>query len=106
MRFAYEAPEPGHLLILELDGRGVASVFHPFDGSASAPLPARQGELLPGSVVLDDAPGPEYLFAIFSPRPLEAAPLLAQLREQAGRAEPALSCPDCRVSRLRLQKAR
>lgn len=104
LRFAYESPEPGHLLVLELDGRGMASVFHPFGGGASAPLPALQRDFLPGSVVLDDAPGPEWLFAVFSPRPLDAAPLLAQLREQAGRAEPTLSCPDCRVSVLRLQK--
>jgi hypothetical protein len=104
LRFAYEAPEAGHLLVLELDGRGVASVFHPFGGMASAPLSAQQRDFLPGSVVLDDAPGPEWLFAVFSPRPLDAAPLLAQLREQAGRAQPTLSCPDCRVSALRLQK--
>jgi hypothetical protein len=104
LRFAYEAPEAGHLLVLELDGRGVASVFHPFNGTASAPLPAHQRDFLPGSVVLDDAPGPEWLLAVFSPRPLEAAPLLAQLREQAGRAQPTLSCPDCQVRALRLQK--
>jgi hypothetical protein len=104
LRFSYEAPEAGHLLVLELDGRGAASVFHPFGGEASAPLLARQRDFLPGSVVLDEAPGPEWLFAIFSPRPLEAGPLLAQLREQAGRAEPTLSCPDCSVSVLRLRK--
>ncbi len=106
LRFAYEAPESGHLLVLELDGRGMASVFHPFGGGASVPLPAGQREFLPGSVVLDDAPGPEWIFAVFSPRPLDAAPLLAQLREQAGRAEPTLSCPDCRVNALRLQKTK
>jgi hypothetical protein len=104
LRFSYEAPEAGHLLVLELDGRGTASVFHPFGGNASAPLPARQRDFLPGSVVLDEAPGPEWLFAIFSPRPLEAGPLLAQLREQAGRAQPELSCPGCSVSVLRLRK--
>ncbi len=104
LRFAYESTEAGHLLVLELDGRGMASVFHPFNGTGSAPLPAQQRDFLPGSVVLDDAPGPEWLFALVSPRPLEAAPLLAQLREQAGRAEPKLACPDCRVSALRLQK--
>jgi|GEM_PF-1293205 len=105
LRFAYEAPEAGHLLVLELDGRGGASVFHPFDGTASAPLPAGQRDFLPGSVELDDAPGTEWLFAVFSPRPLQAAPLLAQLREQAGRAEPTLTCEGCRVSTLRLRKA-
>lgn len=106
LRFAYEATEPGHLLVLELDGRGVASVFHPFGGTASAPLPALQRDFLPGSVVLDDSPGPEWIVAVFSPRPLEAAPLLAQLKEQAGREKPAPTCADCRVTVLRLQKTK
>jgi hypothetical protein len=104
LRFSYEADAAGHLLVLELDGRGQASVFHPFDGKASAPLAAKQRDFLPGSVVLDAAPGPETLVAVFSPRPLEAAPLLEQLRAQAGRPEPTLTCDDCRVTTLRLQK--
>jgi len=104
LRFSYEAEAAGHLLVLELDGRGQASVFHPFDGTASAPLAANQRDFLPGSVVLDAAPGPETLVAVFSPRPLAAAPLLAQLRAQAGRPEPTLTCDGCRVSTLRLQK--
>ncbi|WP_163989035.1 DUF4384 domain-containing protein [Pyxidicoccus caerfyrddinensis] len=104
LRFAYESPEAGHLLVLELDGRGGASVFHPFNGTTSAPLAAVQRDFLPGSVELDDAPGAEWLFAVFSPRPLQATPLLAQLREQAGRAEPTLTCDGCRVSSLRLRK--
>jgi hypothetical protein len=104
LRFAYESPEAGHLLVLELDGRGSASVFYPYGADRSAPLAAGQREFLPGSVVLDDAPGPEWLLAVFSSRPLEAAPLLDMLRAQAGRAEPTLSCDGCRVSKLRLQK--
>ncbi|WP_375767785.1 DUF4384 domain-containing protein [Archangium gephyra] len=104
LRFAYESPEAGHLLVLELDGRGAASVFYPYGSATSAPLPAAQRDFLPGSVVLDDAPGPEWLVAVFSLRPLEAAPLLEALRSQAGRAEPGLSCSGCGVSTLRLQK--
>jgi hypothetical protein len=105
LRFSYESDTPGHLLVLELDGRGNASVFHPFNGEVSAPQAALQRDFLPGSVELDDAPGTEWLFAVFSPRPLQAAPLLKQLREQAGRAEPKLTCDGCRVSALRLRKA-
>ena len=104
LRFAYEAPEDGHLLVLDLDGRGEASVLHPFGAATSAPLPAGQREFLPGSVVLDDAPGPELLVAVFSRRPVDAAPLLAALRAQAKRPEPSLACDGCRVSVLRLQK--
>lgn len=104
LRFAYETPEAGHLVVLNLDGRGAASLFYPYSGTGSAPLAAGQRDFLPGSVVLDDAPGPEFLFAVFSLRPIEVAPLLEALRTQAGRPEPTLSCPDCRVSTLRLQK--
>ncbi len=104
LRFSYEADTAGHLLVLELDGRGQASVFHPFGGGSSAPLAANQRDFLPGSVVLDAAPGPEWLLAVFSPRPLQAAPLLEQLRAQAGRPEPNLTCEGCRVTTLRLQK--
>lgn len=104
LRFAYEAERDGHLLVLNLDGRGEASVLHPFGAGASAPLAAGRREFLPGSVVLDDAPGPELLVAVFSLRPLEAAPLLEELRRQAGRPEPALSCEGCEVTVLRLQR--
>jgi hypothetical protein len=106
LRFGYASPEAGHLLVLELDGRGEASVFHPFGGARSAPLAANQQALLPGAVELDDAPGPRWLVAVFSRAPLEAAPLLAQLRGQAGRARPELACEGCTVTPLRLQVAR
>jgi len=104
LRFSYEAGRDGHLLVLDLDGRGEASVLQPYGAGASAPLAAGQRDFLPGSVVLDDAPGPEFLVAVFSPRPLEAAPLLEALRRQAGRPEPTLECEGCQVTTLRLQK--
>jgi len=104
LRFSYEAARDGYLLVLDLDGRGTASVLHPFGASAASPLPANQRDFLPGSVVLDDAPGPEFVLAVFSPRPFEAAPLLEALRAQARRPEPALSCDGCTVTTLRLRK--
>lgn len=105
LRFAYQAPEDGYLLVLELDGRGEAAVLHPFGGAEGARVAAATRDFLPGSVVLDAAPGPEHLFAVFSPRPVEAGPLLAALRAQARRPEPALDCPGCTVATLRLRKA-
>lgn len=105
LRFAYQAPRAGWLLVLELDGRGHAAVLHPFGAAQGAPIAAGGRDFLGGSVVLDDAPGPEHLFAVFSPRPVEAGPLLAALRAQAGRAEPAVGCDGCTVTALRLRKA-
>lgn len=104
LRFSYDAPSDGYLLILNLDGTGQASVFYPPEGTRSAPIARGATDFLPGSIVLDEAPGPEWLVAVFSQKPLEAALLLARLKEQAGTAQPKLVCDGCRVSTLRLQK--
>lgn len=106
LRFWYESPKPGHLLILDLDGTGQATVFHPFGGARSVPIPAQSKEPLEGSVVLDAAPGPEWLVAVFSPKPLEAGPLLRQLEASAGREKPVVTCDGCEVDMLRIQKSR
>lgn len=105
LRFAYAAPRDGWLLVLELDGSGNAAVLHPFGAARGAPVAAGTRGFVAGSVVLDDAPGPEQLFAVFSPRPVEAAPLLDALRAQAQRPDPALACDGCTVTVLRLRKA-
>jgi len=104
LRFAFAAPKDGHLLILDLDGTGKASVFVPYGGSTSRPVPAGDRELMPGSVVLDDAPGPEWIVSVFSPKPLEAAPLLAALEAQSGADNVKLQCEGCEVTTLRIQK--
>lgn len=103
LRFVYEAPADGWLLVLDLDGTGAASVFYPFGGAQAAPV-KKGSSLLDRAVVLDAAPGSEWLAAVFSEQPLEAAGLLEQLRGQAGAAEVHLSCGECRVTTLRLQK--
>jgi len=105
LRFAYQAPRDGFLLVLELDGRGQAAVLHPFGAAQGAPIAAGERDFLAGSVVLDDASGPEHLVAVFSPRPVEAAPLLAALRAQSQRPDPTVTCDGCAVTALRLRKA-
>lgn len=104
LRFQYSAPEPGHLLVLNLDGTGKASVFHPFGGEASAPIAEASTDFIEGSVQLDDSPGPEWIVAVYSTKPLQAAPLLAQLRDQVGTNDVKLQCGDCRVSAVRILK--
>ncbi len=104
LRFFYEAPQPGHLLVIDLDSTGKASVFVPFDGTHSLPISAGSKEMLPGSVVLDAAPGEEWLVAVYSKGRLEAAPLLKQLEAQRGSSAPSLSCDGCTVTTLRIQK--
>lgn len=76
LRFAVQSPGNSSVLIASVDGRGEASVYYP-----STPL-ARDGGLesiLEGSIVLDDAPGPERIFALFSDRALDIAEVKKQL---------------------------
>jgi hypothetical protein len=103
LRFAYDAPSDGQLLVLERDGTGATTVFFPWGGARSAPV-AKGRAVLDGAVVLDAAPGPEQLVAVFSAEPLDAAALLAALggADQADAVR--RSCAGCRVDVLRLLK--
>jgi hypothetical protein len=60
-----------YLLIGSVDGAGKPTVYYPYGGPRSAQI-AEQPSELPGSIVLDAAPGPERVFALFSQQPLEA----------------------------------
>jgi hypothetical protein len=82
LRFVLEPVGRPYLLIASLDGQGKASVYHPFAGMNSARVdPQRMVEAPAGSVVLDTAPGPERVFALWSSEPLDAAEVLARLNE-------------------------
>lgn len=106
LRFSFAAPRDGYLMILDLDGSGKATVFHPYGGARSSRIRAGAADFLPNSVILDAAPGPEWIVAVFSPEPLEAEPLLAQVRATPWAGAPAVQCPGCQVEALRIQKGR
>lgn len=57
----------GHrgVVLLSVDGSGAVSVFYPASGDAPEPLQGEGLVKLPGSVILDDAPGPEIFLAVF-----------------------------------------
>ena len=80
LRFVIMPDRAAYLLIASIDGAGVASIYFPYGGARSERVDGARVEL-PGSIVLDDAPGPERLFAIFSDEPIDAAPIAAQLRD-------------------------
>jgi hypothetical protein len=87
------------VLVGSVDGTGQLARFYPAGGQGcSVPLPAA-GQPLDGSVVIDDAPGPERLVILVSHDPLcwpavgeavrrfaEGAPLPADLLSQAPHA--------------------
>jgi hypothetical protein len=88
LRFVLEPAGHPYLLIAAIDSAGKASVYHPFGGASSARvLPDEREEAPAGSVVLDTAPGPERVFALWSTEPLLAATVLARL-EEIGRRGP------------------
>jgi hypothetical protein len=68
----FVAGGPRYLLIASVDGAGKPTVYYPYGGNRSHAIATEPAEL-PGSIVLDAAPGPERLFALFSDQPLEAA---------------------------------
>jgi len=76
LRFAVNPGTSSFVLIASLDGRGTASLFFPSTAVASGTT------TLPDSIALDDAPGPERVFAVFSDRPLDADSVLEGIRRR------------------------
>ncbi|MES1207030.1 MAG: zf-HC2 domain-containing protein, partial [Pseudomonadota bacterium] len=83
IRFVLEGVEYPFVMIASVDGNGRANLYVPYEGAESSPVPAHEAGAeevaLEGSIVLDRSPGPERLFALFSQRPLPAAPVRAAL---------------------------
>ena len=74
------APAGAHFLLVgSVDGAGHASIYVPFEGSASVAIPPDQIYVSPGSVILDDSPGPERVFVWATEAPLSAATASAAL---------------------------
>ena len=72
IRFVVGSGGPSFLLVASIDGAGTATVYYPYGGDRSGPA-TREPSELPGSIVLDTAPGPERVFALVSAEPLDAA---------------------------------
>lgn len=89
VRFVVEGLGLPYVLVVSVDGAGQVSTYFPFGGTESGLLPSRGLPLeIPGSVVLDSAPGPERLFALFSRKPLSIESVAPALREiSAGGAD-------------------
>ncbi len=104
LRFSYQAANDGYLLVLEVDANGKVTSLYPLRGVASAAIHSRPGDFLPGSVVLDDAPGPEWLVAVFSRAPIRVDSLSKTLAPPSALVAPTPKCGDCKVESLRIQK--
>jgi hypothetical protein len=90
VRFFVDPSGLDHLVVGSVDGAGKASIYFPHEGERSARVePARRLEV-PNSVVLDDAPGPERLFAVFSRAPLSTDEVRAALERLGARGQDAI----------------
>jgi hypothetical protein len=89
IRFVVRPAGYRHVLVASVDAAAVATVYAPYGAERSLRLPSATDRAeLPGSVRLDTTPGPERLYCLFSQRPIDAAPVLAWLRQiGAGGAE-------------------
>ena len=81
----FKVTHQGHrsVVVMSVDGNGTVSVFYPESGEAPEPLPKEGKIALPGSVILDGAPGPEVFVAVFD-TPVPAAREALQRTYQAG----------------------
>jgi len=99
IRFVVGAGEARYVLVASIDGAGQATIYHPYGGARSVPAPVQPTDL-PGSIVLDAAPGPERVFALVSREPLDAGEVARALEAlgkrgaTAIRSTPALDLPD------------
>ena len=91
IRFVLSPTGYSYLLVVSVDGAGKTNVYFPFQGAASAPVDSEHPLEVPsGSIVLDDAPGPERVFAVFSREPLESAALRARLQQMVAHGAEAI----------------
>jgi hypothetical protein len=92
LRFAVQSGGARYALIASLDGRGSASIYCP---SSEVGRDAGPGwNFIGDSIVLDDATGPERIFAVFSDERLEDEAVLRVLRAEAKKGRDALRSLD------------
>lgn len=71
IQFRYDADGHEYLFIISVDARGVISSLYPEVPTHSIKVLAEGTHVLTGSIILDEAVGPERIYAIFSTEALE-----------------------------------
>jgi hypothetical protein len=88
IRFVLEPGSHRFALVVSVDGGGRASVYHPYQGAESAEVEPHRRLEVPGSIVLDGAPGPERIYALYSDQALASTEVAGALQDVgAGGAE-------------------
>jgi hypothetical protein len=73
LQFTYMSGAADRMVLVGLDGTGRAQTFYPDDGDPPVLITPGQRHVLPGSILLDDAEGPEVFVAGFGDAGLDAA---------------------------------
>jgi hypothetical protein len=82
INFTVSTGLPAFVAIVSVDGVGKVSAYYP-EGPAAAAIPAGRDQVLPRSVLLDDALGLERVVGVFCDRPLPVAELAAAVARDA-----------------------
>jgi hypothetical protein len=112
IRFLIDPPGMEHVVIGSVDGAGRATIYFPYQGPQSARIDPRRRLEVPGSIILDEAPGPERLFAVFSSQPMASDLVRTALEglgaqgEEAIRSASELPLPGTAQATLRFEKGR
>jgi len=64
IRFEINAPKPGFVAVIGIDGSGAASVYYPEGGAEPAAFDP-SARILPGAIELDTTPGDEKFYAVY-----------------------------------------
>jgi hypothetical protein len=110
LRFVVETGSHRYLFIAGVDGGGRAHAYYPFGQWQSAAVAPHSRFEVPGSLVLDNAPGPERIFALVSSRPLDGDDVrpileaLARRGQQAIRTTAAPSVVEAEISSILFEK--
>lgn len=81
IQFRYDAAGHPFVFVVSVDGRGTISPLYPDLPTTSIEVEPSGKHVLDGSIILDDAVGPERIYAVFSKRPLTYADLENEIRE-------------------------
>ena len=90
VRFVLDPTGLPYVLIASVDGAGQVSIYYPYKGERSARIDAHAPLSVPNSIVLDNAPGPERLFALYTRAPIDARAVRQALAGVATGGAPAI----------------